>query len=239
MELDNINNKSNITKNYKESNEVALFFDLDGTLWDATTLLTKSYNLTFKRLNITKYVELNEVKSFMGLTPLETVKLLFNDKFNEIEGLNIFKEMVKDEIDYIKNNNEHLLPKLYDNEIDVLKELNKYFNLFLVSNAEKGYIENYLDLFNLNNIFLDHLCAGDTLKDKHENLKILKDKYNIKYIIYIGDTKKDEIETLKVDSSYFIYASYGFGNIDNTRYRINSPSELINVVNKIINENNL
>ena len=105
--------------------------------------------------------------------------------------------------------------------------------------SEKGYIENYLDLFNLNNIFLDHLFAGDTLKDQHENLKILKDKYNIKHIIYIGDTKKDEIETLKVDSSYFIYASYGFGNIDNTRYRINSPSELINVVNKIINENNL
>ena len=48
-----------------------------------------------------------------------------------------------------------------------------------------------------------------------------------------------ELETLKVDSSYFIYASYGFGNIDNTRYKINSLSELINVVNKIINENNL
>ena len=234
MELSN-----NISKSYKEKNEVALFFDLDGTLWDAINLLTNSYNLTFKRLNISKEIDEEEVKSFMGLTPLETVKLIFKDKYNEEEGLKIFKEMVKDEIDYIKNNKEHLLPKLYDNELDILKSLNKSFNLFLVSNAEKGYIENYLDLFNLNNIFLDHLCAGDTLKDKHENIKILKDKYNIKYIIYIGDTKKDEIETLKVDSSFFIYASYGFGNIINPRYKINSFDELINVVNQIIIENNL
>lgn len=209
----------------------ALFFDLDGTLWDALSQIKDSYNLTMKNNNLPYRFTLKMVQGIMGLTPLETVKVFFKEDLNEKEGLSLFKKMFLDELQYLKKHPGIL----YQDEIEILKELNKKYDLFIVSNADKGYIETYLNSHkDLPLLFKDHLCAGDTLLDKKDNILLLKSKYNIDEVIYIGDTNKDKIESEKANVK-FIHASYGFGKIEEKVNSISSLNELPILVDKLFN----
>ena len=207
--------------------ELGLIFDLDGTLWDATSELLDSYNNTMSRLHLNYHFDINDIFSYMGLTPDETVDLIFKDISHE-KGKELFHTILVDEVAYLKDHPGHLYPL----EREVLAKLSKEYSLFIVSNADKGYIENYLNSLNMNEYFLDHLCAGDTLKDKHENIQIMVKKHNLKDYIYIGDTLKDKIECDKINAK-FIHVNYGFGKISEYPYEINSLEELPDLVKKL------
>ena len=64
---------------------------------------------------------------------------------------------------------------------------------------------------------------------------MLKEKENIKEVIYIGDTKKDRTESLHA-GVLFIHAAYGFGKIDPDRNPINSIEELPRKVEEVFNK---
>lgn len=212
----------------------AIFFDLDGTLWDAISPIKDSYNLTFKKMNINHKFSYEEVKSFMGLTPLETVKLIFKDEISDKEGLDIFKKMVQEEIIYLKDRPG----VLYEDEESVLSSLSKKYPLYIISNSDKGYIENYLNYFHFNTYFKGHLCAGDTLLDKYENILKVKNENNFDNVIYVGDTNKDYLESKKAGVD-FIHASYGFGKIEEKVNSINSIKDLEKEINKIFNSDKI
>ena len=205
----------------------ALFFDLDGTLWDAIVPLTESWNEAMIKASKPYRFDLDKMKSYMGLTPEETCPLAFKD-LNLEEGMKVFSLCLENEIKYLSKNPG----TLYRHEREVLNQLCKKYPLYIVSNSGKGYIENYLQACKMTKYFTGHLCAGDTLKDKWENIRILKQKEGIGKVIYIGDTKKDMIQTEKA-GEIFIHASYGFGQIDENVYRINSLDELPELVEKI------
>lgn len=204
-----------------------LFFDLDGTLWDALEQITTSWNQAMKKYNY--QYDLDTIKSFMGLTPKETCPLAFKNHSLE-EGLKLFDIVLKAEIDYLSKNPG----KIYPNEDEVLSLLKEKYDLFIVSNCDKGYIENYLNACQKTQYFTDHVCVGDTSLDKWQNILYLKKKYQIDEIIYIGDTLKDKIEANKANVK-FIHANYGFGKIDNEENEINSLYELIPLVEKLFN----
>ena len=204
-----------------------IIFDLDGTLWDARASLLESYNLTMKKHNLHYRFDFDTVTSYMGLTPLETVKLAFKDVSTDI-GMGYFSYLVKEEIEFLK-----IKPGIiYPSELEVLSSLSKKYDLFIVSNCEKGYIETYLEGCNTKDYFKDHLCIGDTKKEKWENILIVKGKYNIENVIYVGDTKKDYIESSKAKVK-FIHASYGFGVIEEKVNRINNLLELDSEIDKL------
>ncbi len=205
----------------------AIFFDLDGTLWDAIDELKDSWNDAMIKNNLPYRFDYNLMKSFMGLTPYETCPLAFKDKSIE-EGMKLFKICLDSEINYLSKHPG----KLYDNEREVLDILSKKYDLYVVSNADKGYIENYLKIEGISKYFKGHLCAGDTLKDKHDNILILKERENIDDLIYVGDTLKDKIETYKANQK-FIFAAYGFGSIPDFEYKINNLKELPSLVDKL------
>ena len=198
----------------------AIFFDLDGTLWNAIDMIKNSWNITMESLNKPYRFDYGVIKSTMGLTPEETVKLLYKDLPLD-EGLELFRVCFKNQLAYLSKNPG----KLYKNEIQVLSELSVKYPLYIVSNSEKGYIDDYLNGYNLKNIFKGYLCAGDTGLDKGQNIVYLKSKENIDEVIYVGDTKKDLIESNKAKVK-FIHAQYGFGIIDNDKNFIKSLDEL-------------
>lgn len=211
----------------EEKIKVALLFDLDGTLWDALESIRLSWNKAMKDNGYHYNFDLKTMKSFMGLTPEETVPLAFKDvDFNK--GMELFKICLKEEISYLKDN----LGALYPNEIEVLTKLANNYPLFVVSNADCGYIENYINGYKLNNLFKSFICAGDTKLAKWQNMLYIKDKFNIEKIIYIGDTKKDMIESEKA-GALFIHAAYGFGEIENDKYFIKNLTELPSLVEKL------
>ncbi len=211
-------------------NKNAIIFDLDGTLRDALTPIMEAWNKAMEDNKLPYKFDLNTIKSYMGLTPNETVPLAFKDVSFE-KGMEYFKLALKEEISYLKNHPG----KIYPNEKEVLINLNEKYPLFIVSNSDKGYIENYLNSLNMNEYFLDHVCAGDTLLEKWQNILYLKKKYDLNKIIYVGDTLKDYIETKKANE-IFIHASYGFGKINEKVNSINELKDLPLIVEKIFNQ---
>ena len=208
----------------------AIFFDLDGTLWDALDSLTKSWNETCKNNNLPYFFSYKLMKSFMGLTPKETIELVFND-VDYKKGEEYFKLCLNDEIVYLEKNPG----KLYLNEEEILKKLAKKYPLFIVSNSDQGYIEDFLKAYDFNKYFVDHLCYGDLKLEKYQNILYLKNKYQIDEVIYVGDTLKDYKESSKAGVK-FIHAAYGFGKIDDKVHAINSLNELEKEITKVFNE---
>lgn len=205
----------------------ALFFDLDGTLWDALVPLTESWNEAMISHNLPYRFTIDTMKSYMGLTPEETCPKSFPGTTLE-EGLKLFKIVLDAEIDYLSKHPG----TLYPNERLVLSILKEKYPLYVVSNADKGYIENYLSACHMEDYFVDHVCAGDTGLAKWQNIMYLKKKEGIDQVIYIGDTLKDKVETLRA-GELFIHAAYGFGVIDEDEHYINSLDELPDLVEKL------
>lgn len=205
----------------------SIFFDLDGTLWDAIDQIHQSWNETMIRMNEPFRFTRETIHSTMGLTPLETLPITFPNTSEE-KGMNLFTQCVKDEIKFLSEKPGILYPK----EEEVLSALSMKYPLYIVSNSDKGYIENYLSACHMERYFKGHLCAGDTKKDKWQNILLLKEKEHIDDVIYVGDTKKDMIESLKAKVE-FIHAAYGFGIITENVNKINSLSDLPSIVEKL------
>lgn len=205
----------------------AILFDLDGTLWNALDTITEAWNKAMKEHNLKYSFSLETMKSFMGLTPKETAPLAFKD-VDLNKGLEYFVLCLNEEIKYLR-----VRPgKLYEDEEEVLKELSKHYPLFIVSNSDKGYIEDYLNAYDFNKYFKDHVCAGDTDLEKWQNILYIKNKYQLEEIIYVGDTKKDLNESIKAGVK-FIHASYGFGEIEEEVLKISKLRELPDLIKKV------
>lgn len=205
----------------------AILFDLDGTLWNALDTITEAWNKAMKEHNLKYSFSLETMKSFMGLTPKETAPLAFKD-VDLNKGLEYFVLCLNEEIKYLRVHPG----KLYEDEEEVLKELSKRYPLFIVSNSDKGYIEDYLNAYDFNKYFKDHVCAGDTDLEKWQNILYIKNKYQLEEIIYVGDTKKDLNESIKAGVK-FIHASYGFGEIEEEVLKISKLRELPDLIKKV------
>lgn len=215
----------------KETIKQAIFFDLDGTLWDALLPIKDSWNLAMAKNNLKYSFDMEKIKSYMGLTPLETAKIAFPDVSID-KAMTYFKLAIIEEINYLA-----LHPgKLYSNEKIVLERLSKKYPLFIVSNCDKGYIENYLNALNMNKYFIDHTCIGDTGLEKWQNILFLKEKHSIDEIIYVGDTNKDYQESSKANVK-FIHAKYGFGVINDKVASITNLDELDKKIEELLRTN--
>ena len=92
------------------------------------------------------------------------------------------------------------------------KELAKTYDLYIVSNCQCGYIEQFLRKTQLEAYIKDIECFGNTGKNKGENIRLLVKRNSLKAPVYIGDTKGD-CDASKEAGVPFIFASYGFGNV--------------------------
>lgn len=208
----------------------AIFFDLDGTLWDGLESISIAWSIECEKQHYPYRFTPLDVKSHMGLTPSETVPIAFPGLSFE-DGIKLFNDCVKKEIEYMSNKPG----TLYENEKEVLDRLKDKYDLYIVSNCNSGYIENYISSCHMEKYFKGHLCVGDTGKDKWENILILKEREGVDSLIYVGDTKKDMVESAKANVP-FIHAAYGFGEIKENCYKINSLNELEEVAEKIFKD---
>ena len=207
----------------------AIFFDLDGTLWDATEQIATSWNQTMEKLNKKYRFTKDIILTHMGLTPEETGPIAFFDETFK-DSMDLFYKCVHSEIIYLRKH-----PGIpYDFEEKVLEILSKKYDLYIVSNADKGYIQNYLYGLNMHKYFKDFVQYGDTSLPKWKNILYMKDKHQIDKVIYVGDTIKDKNEC-DLAHVLFVHAKYGFGKIDDEQYYINSLLDLERVADKLFN----
>ncbi len=81
----------------------------------------------------------------------------------------------------------------------------------------------------LDNFFLDQECSGNTNLEKSYNIKMIIERNDLKSPVYIGDTEGDYLAT-KENKIPFIFASYGFGKLVNSKYKVNKLSELLKIL---------
>jgi phosphoglycolate phosphatase len=210
-------------KKFSDKNIDGIIFDLDGTLWDATIACAMAWNKAFEQCGYGKNkIDRKLVKKLSG-SPLNVV-LTHYTFVNEKDYDKLIDSYKENEPVFMKNVGGRLFP----NVNNTLKMLCNHKKLFIVSNCLKGYIENFLFKKKLDKIFTGYKSSGETGLTKNENIKQIIDEYKIKTPIYVGDTKWD-YEASKDNKIPFVYAKYGFGEMNNNEYEINNIKELLEI----------
>ncbi|PWL55764.1 MAG: HAD family hydrolase [Clostridium cadaveris] len=205
----------------------SIIFDLDGTLWNSIEGVCGAWKEVLEGYpNIKKVITSSDLESCMGLLIEDIGKKLFPDLSDELRS-ELMKECCDKEQIYLGEHGG----KLYPNVENTLKKLSRDYKLFIVSNCQVGYIECFFKAHNLDKYFTDYECSGKTGTSKGETNKILIKRNNLKSPVYVGDTNGD-FESAKVAGIPFIYAKYGFGDVEGYKYYIDSFEDIIDVVHK-------
>lgn len=185
----------------------SLLFDLDGTLWDAVVPITEAWLAVGRKYFGPSFaLDSRDVGSCMGKTMDEIAKLITPEGADPSLLPDFIAESFRYEIEYLFDHPGTLYPR----ELETLRELSKRYDLYIVSNAQAGYIENYLKVLP-EPLFKGHMCWSDTKQEKAVTIGALLSRYGIDKLdaIYIGDTKKDREAAHKAGIG-FIYCAYGF-----------------------------
>lgn len=201
-----------------------IIFDLDGTLWDSTEGVANSWSEVLGKYNYAKKeVTVDELKGCMGKLLSDIGKILFLD-LDEATRDNLIEECCQRENEYLEEHGGIL----YDKLEDTLEKLSTEYKLFIVSNCQAGYIECFLKAHNLGKYFVDFECPGKTGLPKAENIKLIIERKKLKNPIYVGDTQGDADSAKKAEIP-FVFAKYGFGNVEEYDYVIDTFEELLNL----------
>lgn len=200
----------------------SIIFDLDGTLWDSTKGVADSWSEVLSKYNFDrKYVSPDEIKGYMGLT-LDEIGRRMMPEIEENTRTKLLEECGKFENKYLIQNGAII----YDKVEHTLKELSKKYKLFIVSNCQDGYIETFLEYNNFHKYFDDFECPGKSNLLKAENIKLIIERNNLKNPIYVGDTQTD-CDAAKKAGIPFVFAKYGFGNVNEYEYFIDKFEDLL------------
>ena len=199
-----------------------IIFDLDGTLWDSTKEICETWSEVLSHYEeVNKVVTQDELYGCMGL-PLDDIADRLLEGIEHNKAMKMMQECCDLEILYLGEHGGTLYPALEK----TLEQLTKTHKLFIVSNCQAGYIECFLHAHNLGKYFNDIECIGRTGLCKGDNNKLIIERNNLKSAIYVGDTTGDA-QSAKVAGIPFVYAKYGFGQVQEYDYSINQISDIL------------
>lgn len=203
----------------------SIIFDVDGTLWDSTDSVARSWNLAIQEnssldLTITE----NALQQVFGKTMTEIADTLFS-RLPEKERIKLLEVCFQYENRYLETHPG----KLYDGVTDTLAVLSGQYPIFIVSNCQKGYIEVLLRTCSLEPFIKDHLCFGETQTSKGQTILTLMKRNGLKNPVYVGDTRGDADACAEAGIP-FIFAGYGFGDVPDAKMRISKFTDLKDLV---------
>ena len=203
----------------------SIIFDLDGTLWNSIEGVCGAWKEVLKKHTEVKRREVTpeDMERCMGYNIHEIGNMLFPEESVELQK-QLMKECCESEQEYLGNHGG----KLYEKVQETLEKLSKKYKLFIVSNCQDGYIQCFFKAHKLDKYITDIECSGKTGLSKGENNKLIIERNNLNNAVYVGDTIKDQ-ESAKVANIPFVYARYGFGDVKEYDYVIDSFEELLNI----------
>lgn len=194
-----------------------IILDIDGTLWDTTSVVAEAWGRAAR----------DDGRSQVDVT-VEKLKGLFGKPMNVI-GETLFEDVPAQELDAllerccryeeeaIENASSDIL---FPHVLDTIRALSEEQGrkLFIVSNCQSGYIELFMDKNQINSYITDTECFGDTGLSKGQNILLLMGRNGLQArdTVYVGDILGDYEASLEAGIE-FIFASYGFGNVEGTR----------------------
>ena len=204
-----------------------LLLDVDGTLWDSTSIVAKAWNKAaretgFEDLN----VEPDVLKGLFGKTMDEIAYALVpgasKEKRDELMDRCVIYEQQALEEDPCRI--------CYPGVIDTIKYLSERLPLAIVSNCQSGYIELFMKKTGLTSREIhDKECFGDTGNGKTSNILSVMERNGYKKAYYVGDTEGDRIAVREAGIG-FISADYGFGDPSEADIRIDRFDRLREII---------
>lgn len=227
--LPEIKNKSGKYREKIMSKIDSIIFDLDGTLWSSAKAISEAWGLVLqKHENIEKKeVTEEELYSCMGLPMYDIAAKLFPSLAENIRN-QLMDELCEFENGYLEKRGG----VLYDGLEETLAQLQENYKLYIVSNCQDGYIEAFIKAHHMEKYFEDTECWGRTRLSKGESNKILIARNHLQNPVYVGDTAGDYQSAIDARIP-FIYAAYGFGEVRDCDYKIQSIRELPEVVEQV------
>ncbi len=197
----------------------AIIFDLDGTLWDATSATAKGWNKALKILDAHKSLTSEDIRSVTGNPQEVCIDILLPGMSGKYRDF--VEHLTKYELMAIKQEGG----ELYEEVEDMIPFLASKYPLFIVSNCEEWYLDLFFKKYDLKNYFKDTDCFGKSKKAKSVMIRELTTKYHLKTAVYVGDTASDQKAAIGAGVD-FIFCAYGFGIIENPPASINSFRDL-------------
>ncbi len=204
-----------------------ILFDLDGTLIDSAPGIEASFYIAYLKVYNKECPQIST--TFIG-PPIDQVLKAVNGETN-IEISNRFVDAFIQHYD----NEGYKKSKLYDDVESVLEVLlKKELNIFIATNKRLKPTKLILEYLSLDKYFNDIYCP-DILEEKFKNKTdliayILKTNLlQLSDTIMIGDTLHDGIaaDENKLD---FVFVEYGYGEYENSKYKLNNLKQLINII---------
>lgn len=198
-----------------------IIFDVDGTIWDSTDSVAESWNLAIRENSDLDITVTNEfLFSIFGKTMDEIFSRLF-------PMLDTQERLLLGNLCFEYENRllETKPGTLYPGVRETFERLSQKVPLFIVSNCQCGYIEVMLRSTGLAPYVTDTLCFGQTKTSKGQTIRTLMKKNHLKDVFYVGDTQGDA-DACKEAGIDFVFASYGFGEVPDAKWSIESITDL-------------
>ena len=206
-----------------------VIFDLDGTLWNSTAPIAESWNIIIKKETGREgWLTAADIEPVQGKTMDEIADIIFCD-FPKEERYRLARKCEVYENEYITETGADLFEGV-EETLAKLKDMG--VQMAVVSNCQEGYIKAFLDSMDMWKYFVDYEEWGRTMLLKADNIKLVMERNGASKGIYVGDIQKDSDAAHKAGIDC-IYASYGFGEINDAIATLKSFDELPAVLEEL------
>lgn len=198
----------------------SIFFDMDGTLWDGVETYANGFNDFFEASNINRRLTANDLYAYMGLEEEQYLEVTLSE-LPFAERKETYQQIINFQYKRIKSDGGIL----YNGVVEGLMRLSEKYKLFIVSNCPEFTIQYFMEWAGIKDSITDTMAHGMNFKSKHENIKLLIEKYNLQNPVYVGDTESDRKQCDLVPIP-FVYVDYGFGKVYKYLFRFSSFQQL-------------
>ena len=207
----------------------ALIFDLDGTLWDASDVVADSFNVKLSQLGLPERITGDMMRSQMGKT-LEEIAVVFFSGYERERAVEIMRACTDYENEYIKTHGG----RLYSGVKEMLESVRKNgWFCACVSNCQSGYIEAFVSFHQLEGMFDDIECWGNTGNFKDDNIRAVVERNGIERAVYAGDTMGDCRSAVSAGCE-FIHCAYGYGDGPDASFpKAKQPADIVPLAKRI------
>lgn len=201
----------------------SMIFDVDGTLWDATGIVADAWTQCLRRVYDPQMtITSGQLRGLFGKLLPDIAASLFPKESQKRQQELIERCCEEEHKALLAASQAPIYPGLQD----TLQVLSEKYKLFIVSNCQAGYIEVFLECTGFSRYFEGHLCPGDTGRPKGENIREIIRRHRLESPVYIGDTMGD-CQASREAGIPFVYASYGYGQVDCPDFTISQISDLV------------
>ena len=205
-----------------------VIFDMDGTLWNTLDVIVECWNYAFSQFPETrgKKITQEELMPNMGKTMDQFAAAILPELSLE-QAVRVMQVCVEEE-------NLRLSEKgaiIYDGVEEIFPTLvSGGYRIGIVSNCQSGYIDAFLTDYKLGSYVSDTLCWGDDPAGKASNIRTMIRRNHVDSAVYVGDTQGDCRACMQAGVP-FIFAAYGFGEVEDDVPLIRSVMELPALLN--------